>query len=210
MFSIIKHQSCSKSNLFLQECIENLQTLPRAGFQDLFQSRYIQSVIVSKFLNFINRMNLGKRHNFISMYWWITLKFTGECWSNGVSTNWRHQWSWILRKPNLCICRWTTTSRNIRFHASCQLQVRSFMPIIHVVTAGFSSGNLGTILMGCIQVSILWSVLDHPHILLNLLLITRFLCAGAHHNGGCYFDGQEWENTSAHGRHNEIENYLLF
>ncbi|THU70165.1 hypothetical protein C4D60_Mb08t22150 [Musa balbisiana] len=76
----------------IQECIENLQTLPRAGFQDLFQSRYIQSVIVSVGL--------------------MVFQQTGGI--NGVG-----------------------------FYAS---QI--------FVSAGFSSGNLGTILMGCIQVPI--------------------------------------------------------
>ncbi|URE24474.1 Sugar transporter [Musa troglodytarum] len=76
----------------IQECIENLQTLPRAGFQDLFQSRYIRSVIVSVGL--------------------MVFQQTGGI--NGVG-----------------------------FYAS---QI--------FVSAGFSSGNLGTILMGCIQVPI--------------------------------------------------------
>nr|XP_018686370.1 PREDICTED: sugar transporter ERD6-like 16 isoform X1 [Musa acuminata subsp. malaccensis] len=76
----------------IQECIENLQTLPRAGFQDLFQSRYIRSVIVSVGL--------------------MVFQQTGGI--NGVG-----------------------------FYAS---QI--------FVSAGFSSGNFGTILMGCIQVPI--------------------------------------------------------
>ncbi|RWV78440.1 hypothetical protein GW17_00060599 [Ensete ventricosum] len=76
----------------IQECIQNLQTLPRAGFQHLFQSRYIRSVIVSVGL--------------------MVFQQTGGI--NGVG-----------------------------FYAS---QI--------FVSAGFSSGNLGIILMGCIQVPI--------------------------------------------------------
>lgn len=43
----------------MQEYIEDLQTLPKAGIQDLFQSRYIRSVIVSDLLNLLATINLS-------------------------------------------------------------------------------------------------------------------------------------------------------